>query len=766
MAVLGQCLAAQTKLEAATEAAAALSTTSLDNTIASDKAALSLDTERQHSHEEHEERKRERLFQKAHSTLQTGASVLRTRRPIAGLLPEWLRRPLSAIERLLSGKGKGKASAEDIPAGVRQALQRVSSLADTGHSEARLLRAETLLYGKYGVEADPAAALADYRVLADQGLGEAHYIVGFFHATGLGGAPQQNSLALMHTTAAAIQGHPQAAMALAFRHAKGLGVPTSCRAALDNYRTVARLAVRHYLAGPPLGRALPEPRPRARLTDDAGGAYGVRTGAARPVGRAEFDDTLEYYGFNARKGSTSSSLMLADLHYQGHRYAARNYTAAAAYVRDILPRLWLPPPRRAGRRHARADAAARRGQAGKPERPEEAAGAKAWLARAAALNQPAALNALGFVHQHGLLQTPVSAERALGLFRQAAERGHTGGMANYALAIAAAQPDAALRLLRKAAEAGHVLAHFRLGEMHAGHPAEENCRVALASFRYVAEHADWLHTADPQAHQAFRRGDLHAATVHYMRGAEMGYAVAQLNAALLLEHAARTGGAAPFATTHLADRAAAVYWTRAANQDVPEARVRQADHHFHGRGVPRSMHRAADAYALAAAAPEANALAMWSLAYMYENGLGHYYDASLEANEAGRLANYAALVRLCLKYVAAWARGEDTGDAPLFFTPQDQKREQTRTRSESRPEPEARADQNQKREQNQNQDQNQNQNRWDVQPAAPAHGDDHRDEEPEDGHGHGHDEESGSMADNVFVVVLFLAAAWMFIPFR
>ncbi|KAJ1878299.1 hypothetical protein LPJ66_011913, partial [Kickxella alabastrina] len=58
--------------------------------------------------------------------------------------------------------------------------------------------------------------------------------------------------------------------------------------------------------------------------------------------------------------------------------------------------------------------------------------------------------------------------------------------------------------------------------------------------------------------------------------------------------------------------------------------------------------------------------------------------------------------------------------------------------------------------------------RWDVQPAAPARGDDHRDEEPEDdhGHGHGHDEESGSMVDNVFVVVLFLAAAWMFIPFR
>ncbi|KAJ1901332.1 ERAD-associated protein, partial [Kickxella alabastrina] len=629
-AVLGQCLASQTKLEAATEAAAAaaLSTAALSTTIASDKAALSLDSERQHSHEEHEERKRERLFQKAHSALQTyeqarhraqerqhqqqhqrsGASVLRTRQPIAGLLPEWLRRPLSAIERPLSAierllSGKGKARAEDIPAGVRQALQSVSSLADTGHSAARLSRAETLLYGKYGVAADPAAALADYRVLADQGLGEAHYIMGFFHATGLGGALQQNSLALMHTTAAAIQGHPQAAMALAFRHAKGLGVPTSCRAALDNYRTVARLAVRHYLAGPPLGRALPEPGPRARLTDDAGGAYGVRTGAARPVGRAEFDDTLEHYGFNARKGSTMFSLMLADLHYQGHRYAARNYTAAAAYVRDIMQRLWLPSGElRPGLTQAEAATAAqaaamhglmllrgegRRGapeKQGQPERPEEAADAKAWLARAAALNQPVALNALGVVHQYGLLQTPISAERALGLFRQAAERGHAGGMANYALGIAAAQPDAALRLLRKAAEAGHVLAHFRLGEMHAGHSAEENCHVALASFRYVAEHADWLHTADPQAHQAFRRGDLHAAAVHYMRGAEMGYATAQLNAALLLERAARTGGAAPFATTHLADRAAAVYWTRAANQDVPEARVRQADHHFHGRG--------------------------------------------------------------------------------------------------------------------------------------------------------------------------------------
>ncbi|KAJ1937987.1 ERAD-associated protein, partial [Linderina macrospora] len=119
------------------------------------------------------------------------------------------------------------------------------------------------------------------------------------------------------------------------------------------------------------------------------------------------------------------------------------------------------------------------------------------------------------------------------------------------------------------------------------------------------------------------------------------------------------------------------YWTRAANQNVADARVKQGDHYYHGRGVRPSLERAAAAYTIAAES-EQNSFAMWNLAWMYENGIGmkrdfhlakRWYDRSLEVNESGKLANHFSLARLCLKYLWGWAIGEDVGEGPLFFTP-------------------------------------------------------------------------------------------------
>ncbi|KAJ1797346.1 ERAD-associated protein, partial [Coemansia sp. RSA 2598] len=239
----------------------------------------------------------------------------------------------------------------------------------------------------------------------------------------------------------------------------------------------------------------------------------------------------------------------------------------------------------------------------------------------------------------------------------------------------------------------------------------------------------------------------------------------------------------------LLDRHAMVYWTRAANQNVPDARVKQGDHYYHGRGTAQNPTKAAAAYRIAADA-EKNGLAMWNLGYMFENGIGvardfhlakRYYDASLEANEGGRLAACASLVRLCAKYLWAWARGEDVGDAPLFFAPRLVTKAKEATGSGNADasgayraagaqgsgdgdvaDGHADGDADHERRQrmlppDQRQEEGFQPGEWDLGSDAL------------DGEADSDELESGeetTVGESVFFVVLFLAAAWMFLPLR
>ncbi|KAJ1998522.1 ERAD-associated protein [Coemansia thaxteri] len=653
-----------------------------------------------------------------------------------------------------------------LPRDVQKAQAAVRRLADAGVEDAQLVAAEMALYGRHGAAVDVDAAFAQYRRLADGGgNATAQYMVGFFHTTGLGGAAQRNDLALVYTALAAMQGHTAAEATLAFRAVSGLGTAADCGDALDKYQAVARKAVAHYVSGPPLGRHLPGYR--VRLSDDIGGAYGVRTGPHsmhKAVDRATFDELLEYHQYNARGGSVKAHLTLVDLFYHGHRFAPRDYGAALRHVRAIVDRLFTRSRElRAGVTQAEATAAAQaagmlgimswRGEG----TPPDTADAFRWLTAGAALGHATSLNALGLMYRNGV-EVPRSAERATELFRQAAAKQHQGGQVNFALAVLDSQPDIALASLRAAADNGHVLAHFYLAGIHAAARGEAACRMAVASYKFVAERADWLHSPVPAAAAAAARGDTEAATIEYMRAAEMGYDVAQLNAALLLDHVARRVGSSPlFASRAAIERQALVYWTRAANQNVPDARTKQGDAYFYGRGAARSHERAAAAYTLAAKS-EASALAMWNLGWMHEHGVGvkrdfhlakRWYDMSLEASDSGRLAAHASLARLCLRYLWAWATGQDVGDGPLFFAPRPVSREEEERVANANANADAR-----------------HANRYDNdawEHAAAADADTDTDA--------GADAESesdagGSMGESVFFIAFLVGAAWMFLPLR
>ncbi|KAJ2862476.1 ERAD-associated protein, partial [Coemansia erecta] len=640
-------------------------------------------------------------------------SMLKTTRSVVALLPPFVRSRMprfgSSVLRLFGDSKKESDMwyfSRDVvgqSAKVKQAVETVRQLADSGVEDATLAVADMEMYGKYGAEADLRKAFEEYRKAAEtSGNARAQYMVGLFYATGLGGVEQRNSLALLYNALSAKRGYAPAEMMQGFRHLTGIGTPVSCEESLAYYQSVARKAIGYYLSGPPLGRA--PPPYRARLSDDNNGAYGVRTGPYslyKINDRDAFEEILDYHLHHARKGDVKSSITLVDLYYHGHRFAPRNHAAALIYIRQILDRLFTK------RGDLRKDlvqdevnaAAQAAGMYGLMHLRGEGVAADAatalrWLKIGASMGHGASLNALGYMYQKGI-EVPVNSERAVDLFKRAVEKKHQGGQVNYAMSIIDAHPQVALTNLKSAAVGGHILAHFHLAEIYTTMGAPEtSCRMAVASYRFVAEHGDWLHSPIPSAYAAYERGDLKAATIEYVRAAEMGYGVGQLNAALLLERAAKEcgyrdrpvvgtrGNSSYCRHTVLGDqqqheKQTLAYWTRAANQNMPDARAKQGDHFYHGWGVERSAEKAAAAYLISAKA-DSNGLAMWNLGWMYENGVGlerdlymakRWYDRSIEANEGGKLAANLSLIRLCAKYLWAWVCGEDIGETPLFFSP-------------------------------------------------------------------------------------------------
>lgn len=122
---------------------------------------------------------------------------------------------------------------------------------------------------------------------------------------------------------------------------------------------------------------------------------------------------------------------------------------------------------------------------------------------------------------------------------------------------------------------------------------------------------------------------------------------------------------------------ALIYWTRAANQNNVDARVKMGDCYFHGIGTPTDYEKAASCYQVAAEM-ERSPLAMWNLAWMYENGVGivrdfhlakRWYDSSLHYNRDAYLVVKLSLIKLHIRYYWNYWFGAENVGLPLSSPP-------------------------------------------------------------------------------------------------
>ncbi|KOC64305.1 Protein sel-1 like protein 1 [Habropoda laboriosa] len=514
-----------------------------------------------------------------------------------------------------------------------EAYELLTSAAIRGHREAWSMLAWAQLlgtqFGSTSSSQDIPGAYEIFKDLADAGLPSVHMGLGFLYATGLGGVNASQAKALLHYTIAAIGGDTRAQMALGYRYWAGVTTPASCERALDFYRKVAnKVAEEVSLSGGPIVQ-------RVRLLDE-------QENPAYSSGIFD-QDLIEYYQLLAKKGDIQAQVGLGQLHYQGGRGVPLDHERALQYFQHaadagnplamaFLGKIYLE---------------------GSDIVKQDNETAYKYFKKAAELGNPVGQSGLGLMYLYGRGVERDTA-KALQYFSQAAEQGWVDGqlqLGNMYFSGTGVKRDYKLanKYFNLASQSGHVLAYYNLAQMHAtGAGMVRSCPTAVEFLKNVAERGKWSDQV-MVAHNDYREGRINEAFVNYALLAEMGYEVAQSNAAFILDKGE---------TTILSEEEGLVraltLWARAAAQGYSAAQVKLGDAHYYGRGTKVDYEAAASHYR-SASDHQQNAQAMFNLGYMHERGLGlakdrhlakRCYDLAAEASPDARIPVALALIKL------------------------------------------------------------------------------------------------------------------------
>ncbi|XP_022223815.1 protein sel-1 homolog 1 [Drosophila obscura] len=493
------------------------------------------------------------------------------------------------------------------------------------HQDARAALAWAVLMGHW-MEFDFHHAADEFESLANEGLPSAHMGLAFMYSAGVGGKNVSQPLALIHYTLAALGDDTLAQMALGYRYLYGINVPISCEKALIQYKRVAKkVASKVTFANGPVVH-------RVRLLDELENPGSHET------------EIVDYYQLLADKGDVQSQVGLGQLYYQGgkaiqqdHQKALEYFTLAANAGNAIgfafLGKLYLE-----GSEQIKADNET----------------AFKYFSKASEMGDPVGQSGLGVMYLKGL-GVPKDPVKALSYFTQAADQGWVDGQLQLGTMYFTGNGvktdyKLALKYFNLATQSGHVLAYYNLGVMHAyGMGMLRSCPAAVEFFKSVAERGRWSSRL-MHAYGDYKRNRIDEAYMQYSLMGEVGYEVAQSNAAFLLDREE----VHVFNDRHEDLIRAFYYWKRAAGQGYSAAQVKLGDYYYYGWGTSKDFETAAALYRKASE-QQYNAQAMFNLGYMHEQGLGmkkdwhlakRLYDLAAETNADAKVPVAIALLKL------------------------------------------------------------------------------------------------------------------------
>ena len=454
------------------------------------------------------------------------------------------------------------------------------------------------------------------------------------YSVGLG-VRANSAKALLYYVNAAAAGDTFARIAVGYRYWTGVSVLQSCETALAYYRSAAtKVEEQVSFSG---GSVIQ----RVRLIDEIENP-GSHTGVLD-------DDLIQYYQFLADKGDVQAQVGLGQLHYQGGRGVEQDHARALNYFMQAAE---------AGNANAMAFLGKMYLEGGAIVRQDNQTALK-YFEMAAEKNNPVGQSGLGLMYLYGKGVEKDHA-KALKYFSQAASQGWVDGQLQLGLMYfkgLGVPKDArtAIKYFTLASQSGHILGYYHLALMHTlGVGTLRSCSTAVELFKNVAERGKWGRML-MQAHSHYKEGKVVQALMKYAFAAELGYEVAQSNAAFILDRQE-----ADLFNKNESLVRALMYWSRAAAQGYAVARVKLGDYHYYGCGTRVDYEAAAYQYRLASEQQQ-NPQALFNLGFMHEQGLGlakdlnlakRYYDQAAESSPDAHVPVALALVKLALVY--AW----------------------------------------------------------------------------------------------------------------
>ncbi|KAF9671302.1 hypothetical protein SADUNF_Sadunf12G0033200 [Salix dunnii] len=395
--------------------------------------------------------------------------------------------------------------------------------------------------------------------------------------------------------------------------------------------------------------------------------------------RGEDDDVFQILEYQAQKGNAGAMFKIGYFYYFGLRGLRRDHAKALVWFSKAAEKGEPRSMELLGEIFARGAGVER-----------NYTKALEWLTLAAKQQLYSAYNGMGYLYVKGYGVQKKNYSKKTGLhacliwstgvmhdflfdmaipmakeyFEQAADNEDAGG--HYNLGVMHLKGIGVKRDVRLAcqyfivaANAGQPKAFYQLAKMfHMGVGLRKNVAVATGLYKLVAEQGPW-NSLSRWALESYLKGDVGKAFLLYSRMAELGYEIAQSNAAWILDKYAERSmcmGESGLCTDSERHQRAHSLWWQASEQGNEHAALLIGDAYYYGRGTERDYERAAEAYMHAKS--QSNAQAMFNLGYMHEHGQGlpldlhlakRYYDQALEIDAAAKLPVTLALSSLWIR---------------------------------------------------------------------------------------------------------------------
>ncbi|KAK4487708.1 hypothetical protein RD792_005631 [Penstemon davidsonii] len=478
-------------------------------------------------------------------------------------------------------------------------------------------------------------AVAEIEAAAEAGKPHGQSVMGFIYGMGMV-KERSKAKSFLHHCFAAQGGNMQSKMALAYTYYR----QEMHDKAVKIYAELAEVAVNSFL----ISKDSPVIEP-IRIHNGA-----EENKEALRKSRGEEDEDFQILEYQAQKGNAGAMYKIGIFYYFGLRGVRRDHGRALWWFSKAVEKGEPRSMELLGEIYARGAGVER-----------NYTKALEWLTLASRQHLYSAYNGMGYLFVKGYGVEKKNYTKAKEYFEKAAENEEPGGFYNLGVMyLKGLGVKRDLKIATKnfalAANAGQPKAFYQLAKMfHTGVGLKKNLPMATALYKLVAERGPW-NSLSRWALESYLKGDIGKAFLLYSRMAEIGYEVAQSNAAWILDKYGERSmcmGESGLCTDAERHQRAHSLWWKASEQGNEHAALLIGDAYYYGRGTDRDYDRAAEAYMHAKS--QSNAQAMFNLGYMHEHGQGlpfdlhlakRYYDQALEVDPAATLPVSLALASL------------------------------------------------------------------------------------------------------------------------